>query len=294
MRNTLVFRLLKKVYRWAREKLYFGLILLPYGRKKHRKLLKTTDRLNNHTYTCFYRSPLQLEALTGPVLDHIAPTDSKTLNIQIFASSNGAEAYTVASALAKANPKLKFNIQASDLHQEMVEKAESSIYTLREITQGHSIPQEFILQTFDKQQGTDTYCVKEHLKSHVSFSTANLLTDDIQQSVCSADIIFIQNVLFHMPPTMATKVLGKIIPFMKNNSVLFIDGMELDMRTNILKNTQLSPLTYKLKSIYNYSRKHIDERWWGYYWGCEPYFALSKNRNYRYGTIFVKHKKNAS
>lgn len=287
IKSSLPYRFARSIYRFLKQRIFYGLFLLPYGRRKHRELLATSDRKNDHTYTSFYRSPVQLALLTGPVLDYLQPHKGKPLTINVFASSNGAEAYTIASALLAAHPHLDFHLYASDLHQSMVDKAKSATYSLQEITQGLDVSNEFMEQTFDKIDN-ELYRVKESIQNRITFSQADLLSDTLTQQFSRSDIVFAQNVLFHMPPDMARKAFKNIIHFLDTKSVLFIDGMEIDMRGELIKETGLLPLTTNIRKVYEYSRMHISDDWWNHYWGNEPYFPLARDKNYRYGTIFLK------
>jgi hypothetical protein len=49
----------------------------------------------------------------------------------------------------------------------------------------------------------------------------------------------------------------------------------------------LKPLDYKVKEIYDYSRRHIPACWWRYYYGNEPYCRYAKDKQARYATIFI-------
>lgn len=286
IKNSLPYRFLRSIYRFLKQKILYGLILLPYGRRKHRELLATSDRKNDHTYTSFYRSPVQLALLTGPVLNYLNKDNDEPITINVFASSNGAEAYTIASALLAAHPQLDFHLYASDLHQSMVDKANSATYSLQEITQGLDVSGKFMEQTFDKVEN-ELYRVKQPIRNRITFSQADLLSDTLNQQFARSDIVFAQNVLFHMPPAMARKAFDIIQSFLKPHSALFLDGMEIEMRVELMKKTKLTPLTKDIRAIYEYSRKHFPEDWWNYYWGNEPYFPLTSDKAYRYGTVFL-------
>jgi len=286
-KKSFLYRFLRGIYRLLVHKIYYGIILLGYGRRKHRQLLKASDRKNDHTYTSFYRSPVQLNVLCSSVIKYLNKPAGETLKINVFAGSNGSEAYTIASTLLMANPGLNFHIYASDLHQEMVGKANSASYTMQEITQGLDVADSFIVQTFDKT-GDDLYKVKDEIRKHITFEQADLLSDSLQKQFDKVDIVFAQNVLFHMPQELARKAFRKIVSFLKPHSVLFIDGMEIEMRVELIKKENLQPLTENQREIYNYSRKHISNKWWNYYWGNEPFSPFAKDKTFRYGTIFLK------
>src|SRR5205823_5112503 len=112
-------------------------------------------------YTCFFRSPAQLEAIAGPVIDFLLDANAsskKRLDILLFACSNGAEAYTIASTLMRAHPSLDLHIAASDLHEEMVARASAARYSKDEIRLSRHISDALINDTFDEDG--DAYIVK--------------------------------------------------------------------------------------------------------------------------------------
>ena len=103
--------ILKSIYRFMKYQVFYGTLLYSYGIARQRKLLKNADRSQSHTYTCFYRSPGQLEALIGPVMDFLnAGRKPGKLQINVFAGSEGAESYTFASVLMHKFPGLDFQI----------------------------------------------------------------------------------------------------------------------------------------------------------------------------------------
>lgn len=283
-KNSLVYKSARSIYRVLRTDLYFGVLHLPIGRAKHRKLLEKSARDNAHTYTCFCRSPPQLDVLVGPVIEALQQKGVRAPVINVFAGSNGSEAYTIASELFHRRPGLEFTIRASDLHRELVEKAESATYSIEEITQGVSVPAAFIARTFN--QVGDRYVVKPHLKQRVSFEQADLLSEELPRQFPAADLVFAQNVFFHLPPTLARKAFANVLKVAKPHARLFLDGMELDMRVELTRRAGLTPVDCKVREIYSYSRRHIPENWWDYYFGNEPYSYFSAHRLPRYCTIF--------
>ncbi len=266
----------------------YNVVLYPYGQWRHRALLKQANRSQAHTYTCFYRSPLQLEALTGPVVQYLATEGGKPakLRILLFACSNGAEAYTLAAVLMKACPQLDFQIEASDLHEEMVDKARSGIYLRDEVLCSDYASDEFIDDLFDKSG--QHFTVKPAIRSKVSFSCANLVNSDLSQRFQPADIVFAQNVLFHLNPAEARAAFINITGLLKERAALFVEGMDLDSKIALTQEFRLSPLKYKCRQIYEQSRTHISVAWWNYYYGAEPYSIMRRNRARRYGSIFVR------
>ncbi len=285
MKKGNIYHTLKAVYWFFVGKIIYDIFLYHYGKYKHKNLISTCIRSQTHTYTSFYRSPAQLNALLGPVLDFLKISGTDKLTISVFAGSNGAEAYTIASILSKYKPDLDFDITCSDLHEKTTAKAISASYKLYEITQGQNIPEDFIDYTFNKTG--DNYTVKDRIKKHVKFVKADLLDPHLANNFVNYDIIYLQNVLFHLPAEQAKQAFSHVLPLLKSRSALFIDGMELDMREELTRQHNLQPLKYKVAEIYRYSRKHIPRDWWNYYYGNEPYVFFKKWNTRRYCTIFL-------
>jgi len=267
----------------------YSAVLFPYGVKRHEHLLATCDRVDNHTYTCFLRAPAQLATLAGPVMDFLGSPQKtgRELELLMFACSNGAEVYTIASWLMQELPTLQFRIQASDLHQEMVDRCIAADYSADEALQSEYVSRAFVEATFDRKG--DRYIVKPAIRERVQFRQASLLDRDaLEQAFRPADIVTAQNVLFHMKPAMAREAFANAASFLKERSVLMVEGMDPDVRIEATKAHGLRPLTDNLRSIYSETRVHTPRDWWNYYWGTEPYFPLRKERDRRYGTIFVR------
>jgi chemotaxis protein methyltransferase CheR len=279
--------LVGNAYWFLKSKVLYGPVTYPYGVLKHTWLLATCDRTQSHTYTCFLRTPSQLEAVAGPVLEFLGGRAlGRPLEILVLACSNGAEAYTLASFLSKRLPDVDFRITAADLHQEMVESARAASYSEDEALQSQYVRPDFIAQTFDKVG--ERYVVKPEIRARVSFTQANLLDTELSKKLASADIVTAQNVLFHLKPNDARKAFDNIVKLLKPKSVLLVDGMDQPLRTELTLRHGLEPLDFKIKDIYQESRVHTPLDWWRYYWGSEPYSPFRRDRVRRYCTVFLK------
>jgi chemotaxis methyl-accepting protein methylase len=282
MRTGMLYKAAKTSYHFLRDDVLFSYLLYPYGKYKFNTNSVNKRKSQSHTYTSFYRSPLQLKVLTK----QIKQSSLDNLEIAVFAGSNGSEAYTIASHLSMSLPDLKFRIISSDLHPENIDMAEKAIYQKQHLRFIDDIPIQFIQHTFD-QKG-DILQVKDHIKNKVTFCVADLLDPKINEQFSCYDIVFLQNVLFHLDNSDAINTFKKIIKLVKPGGLFFIDGMNLDMREDLTEQFQLIPVTDYLEEIYNYSRKHIPRDWWNYYYGCEPINIFNKKRVHRYCTIFKK------
>lgn len=274
-------------FRWARARAY-DIFCLPHGLARHRALLESAERTQSYTYTCFYRAPEQLRTVSGPVLEYLGfPATDRRLDILVFAASNGAEVYTLASWLMQQCPNLDFHITASDLHPHMVERCVEADYSAAEALQSDYITQEFVEATFDRSG--ERYLVKPAIKAKTTFTQANLLDrKQLEQKFEAADIVLAQNVLFHLAPDNATIAFENCVRLLRSRAALLIEGMDPDLRIDLTRRHELQPLAANQKKIYNETRVHTPPDWWNHYWGSEPYLPLRKDKKRRYGTIFVR------
>lgn len=279
--------LLGNAYWFLKSKVLYGPVLYPYGVLKHTRLLATCERTQSHTYTCFYRTPTQLEALARPVYEFLGgPALKRPLDILVLACSNGAEAYTIASFLMRRRPELEFKITAADLHQEMVDYGRAASYLPEEALHSEYVDAAFVADTFDQVDGR--YVVKPHIRERVSFTQANLLDPELKNKFAPADVVTAQNVLFHLKPHDARAAFHNIVSLLKPRAALFIDGMDQPLRIELTEAHELEPLGWKTRQIYSETRVHTPPDWWRYYWGSEPYSPLRRDRARRYETVFLK------
>jgi chemotaxis protein methyltransferase CheR len=283
------FDTLRKAYRFVRSYVY-DVALYPYGVYRHHALLRSSERVSTHTYTCFYRAPAQLRALSGPVLDFLGNPQrtGERLDILLFACSSGAEVYTIASWLTQQLPGLNFHIHASDLHEELVEYARTAKYTHDEVWHSQYIDQTFVDATFERVD--DGYVVRPELRAKTSFRQANLLDGAaLRASFSEAPLVIAQNVLFHLSPAHATTAFENLTSLMAPRSVLLLEGMDLGLRSKLTASHGLRPLvTSDARQIYEETRVHTPRDWWNYYWGVEPFTPFHPDRERRYATIFVR------
>jgi chemotaxis protein methyltransferase CheR len=277
----------RKTLRFIKRDIFYDLLLYPYGKYKHQKIRASATRDDHHTHTAFYRSPGQLQALIGPVYTHLmSQTDSNALVICVFAGSNGAEAYTIASVLLNHFPKLSLTVHCSDLHQEKVEEAQRGIYSLKEITQDQAVPKQFLDDTFDRVG--NKYHVKPLIQKCVTFTRSDILNDTLSDKFPKSDIVCAQNVFCHMTESDAEKGFLNILSLTKDRSALFIDGMYPELRSKLTGQANLEPLAYNHKKIYKHSRMLLSPSWWSRYYGREPYLFFKREKIRRYSTIFLR------
>ena len=270
----------------ARRRIGYDFLLLPYALYKHQRINRIDAKNNRHTYTAFFRSPRQIKVLLQEGLGYLNLDPDAELTILVFASSNGAEAYTLASEMMFLFPERNFKIIASDLHGDLVEKSKKGSYSQGEVFGGRILDPEKIARTFEMR--SDQYVVREKIRSRCEFLQVDLLNRDHFKLLPKADIVLAQNVFFHMQEQDVRAAFRSIQGCLKQKAVLLIDGMNLDLRIDLTREFGLVPLKKYIRSIHQDARRHIPEKWWTYYFGIEPFRFMVGNRSRRYATIFLK------
>jgi len=268
-----------------RREVFYDWLMYPYGRIAYKRRIATAPRSQAHTYTKFYRSPAQLDVLASRVIPGLLnSSNERRLRIVIFACSTGAEAYTVASELSAKFPSLDFQIDASDLHEDMVRYAREARYTKNEIFFDDAIPDEFIDRTFEFDG--DQFVVRPELREKVTFGSVNLLDTEQIRATQPGHVVFAQNVLCHLGPADAKKAFSNIRKSLLPGGYLFLDGANLDVRQKLVESAELVPLPENLRLIHNDARANVSPDWWNYYYGVEPFMPFRSDKLLRYSTIY--------
>lgn len=253
---------------------------------RHRLILQFDSR-EDRTFTRFLRLPTQYEVLVGPVMDFLEVRKmDRPLSIIVLGCSNGAEAYSITSTLARHFPDIDFGIKAVDLDREMIRRAWGAGYSAEEVFTHNRITRSFVDDTFDELG--DRYVVKQELRGHVEFSVADVLDERSVGKLGKADIVFVQNLLVNLRRDKARIAFRHACSLMKQRAVMFLDGMDHDLRCRLTHRYGLTPLTYKLDQIYREAREERGTGWPYNYWGIEPFLLHPHDWQRRYGTIFVR------
>ena len=157
------------------------------------EIIKFIDAVStNETY--FYRGDNQFQALEEIILPNLF-SKRKKISIWSAGCSTGEEPYTIQMVLSKASNSCNWKgyseIYATDLSNEVIEKAKHAVYSGRTL---NFLPEEFKTKYFDKLND-DVYQVKETVRKKVIFNTHNLLKQPPPSS--HFDIVFCRNVMIY-------------------------------------------------------------------------------------------------
>ena len=118
----------------------------------------------------FYRNPEQWKFLTEEVFPKLIERFGNRLTIWSAACSTGDEPYSLVMALSKYVPLSQIKVIATDLSDEIIEKAKIGMYGHKSVT---SVPPEYKEKYFKKNG--DFYQISDEIKRCVEFKKHNLI-----------------------------------------------------------------------------------------------------------------------
>lgn len=171
--------------------------------------------------TAFFR-----EAHHFPILAEHAKRRPGSYNVWCAAASTGEEPYSIAMTLAETlgTGPGKFQIHATDIDTQVLEKAQSGIYRQEELrTLSPQQMQRFFLRGTGPHEGMVR--ARPELANMVSFAQLNLLANDWALSG-PFDVIFCRNVMIYFDKETQEKILRRFVPLLKPGGLLFAGHSE--------------------------------------------------------------------
>ncbi|MCE6960134.1 protein-glutamate O-methyltransferase [Cereibacter sphaeroides] len=181
--------------------------------------------------TDFYREATHFDVLVREIvpeaIQRSAPIPPR-LKIWSAASSEGAEAYTIAIVLAeclRAGKNFSYAILGTDISQRMLERAQRAIYTKEQLA---PIPAE--LRARYTMQGrapahAGTARMVPELRDRVQFMHLNLMdrTYPVDRDV---DVIFLRNVLIYFGAEDQASVVSRLVGHLRPGGYLIVGHSE--------------------------------------------------------------------
>lgn len=171
--------------------------------------------------TAFFR-----EAHHFPILAEHAKRRRGSFNVWSTAASTGEEPWSIAMTLAEtlgAGPG-KFQVYASDIDTQVLEKAQAAIYRQEELrTLSPQQLQRFFLRGTGPHTGMVR--VRSELASTVSYARLNLLAPEWVVPG-PFDAIFCRNVMIYFDKETQEKILRRFVPLLKPGGLLFAGHSE--------------------------------------------------------------------
>jgi SAM-dependent methyltransferase len=235
--------------------------------------------------TFFFRNRPQLELARR--LSHETRTPN-SLAITVLASSLGAEVYSILWTIRTKRPDLKVVTTAVDISTEALELAKNGVYPLgySELAKEHVlafVTKEEMVGLFDSER--DRVRVKAWLREGITWSVGDAADPQLATLLGPQDMVFANNFLFHMYPADAERCLRNIVRLVRPGGYLFISGIDLDIRTRVVGELKLEPITDLIEDIHN-GDPSLTGDWPSIYWGLEPFNTRGRDWRGRYSTVF--------
>jgi chemotaxis protein methyltransferase CheR len=173
----------------------------------------------------FFRDQKPFDQFNEMVLPHLleARAAKRSFRIWSAACSSGQEPYTLAMLLKEHADKLagwRVEIVATDLSNEILDKAKEGLYSQFEVQRG--LPIAHLVKYFVQVGGR--WQIEDSLRKMIKFQPFNLL-DDLS-SLGGFDVVFCRNVLIYFDTPAKTKVLNGVADLLPADGFLYLGGAE--------------------------------------------------------------------
>ncbi len=194
--------------------------------KDERLLTEVTDAMTTNE-SFFFRDKQPFESFRETVLPKIVESrraaGRNVIRIWSAACSSGQEPYTLAMMLKEEEASLKgmrFEIIATDLSTEIIEKARKGVYTQFEVQRG--LPIQLLLKYF--QQVGEQWQIDRSIRDMIAIKQFNLLNDFTVLGLF--DIVYCRNVLIYFDQPTKSDILARVSKLMPEDGVLYLGGAE--------------------------------------------------------------------
>jgi chemotaxis protein methyltransferase CheR len=175
--------------------------------------------------TFFFRDKIPFDHLREAVLPALvqARAARRSLRIWCAASSTGQEPYSIAMCLKEASHLFagwRTEIVATDLSQEVLEKARAGIYSQFEVQRG--LPIQMLVKHFT--QNGELWQLDSEIRGMVQHRQLNLLQDF--SHLGTFDIVFCRNVLIYFDQPTKTNIFERIARMLEPDGVLALGAAE--------------------------------------------------------------------
>jgi chemotaxis protein methyltransferase CheR len=173
----------------------------------------------------FFRDKIPFEHFRDTIIPTLLTARNAQRRIRIWcaASSTGQEPYSLAMSLkemGEVTAGWRIEIIATDLSNEVLEKAKAGIYSQFEVQRG--LPIALLIKYFT--QNADTWQIAPDIRAMVQFRPLNLLGDFAHLGVF--DVVFCRNVLIYFDQETKTDVLERLARVTDRDGYLVLGAAE--------------------------------------------------------------------
>lgn len=167
----------------------------------------------------FYRNPAQWQTLENEILPQLLNKFQTPLKIWSAACSTGDEPYSLAMVLGEFLSFDKFQILATDLDLEVLDKAKKGFFTQKSLK---GLPEKY-RKRYIIEESSGGARVSDELKSCIQFKQHNLLKDPYPTGL---HMIVCRNVLIYFTEEAKDEVYHKFSDSLCKQGILFVGSTE--------------------------------------------------------------------
>jgi Methylase of chemotaxis methyl-accepting proteins len=279
---------------WKRipPRLYSAPLVYSFGSFLHRRTCASKQRFTLNTdftvfNTFFLRNAPHFDVLQ--LLMRERPNGS-AVRIASIGCSSGAELYTARWVISSARPDLRITAIGVDLNHIALAKAESGLYSRHE----HELMrlQEGALDRLCDGSPTalfmregDLLRISPRLMVNNSWVLRDACDTSLAKAIGSYDVVLANNMLCHMYDSEADACMRNIATLLSPGGYLFIYGVDLDVKTRVVKSLGLQPVDDEIEETYLADWNAL-AHWPFTYWGREPLNKRRRDWKVRYASVY--------
>lgn len=185
--------------------------------------------------TEFFRNPELFFELQGIIREY--SKNISRLKVWSAACSMGCEPYSIAMLIDDINPRLKVDILATDIDNNILKKAECGEY--------QSVEMKNVNETFKRKYFNfinNKYIISEKIKSMVTFKKQDLILDKYDTNF---DLIVCRNVIIYFKNDVKMEIFKKFSNSLKKGGMLFVGATESIYNYKDFQLEKVSTFIYK-------------------------------------------------
>ena len=165
----------------------------------------------------FYRNGTRWAVLQNKILPKILQANKRP-KIWSAACSTGEEPYSLAMVMSHFMPMSQVQILATDLDENVIQKAKLGLYPERSLAE---VPKDIQAKYFEKEGSF--YKVKDEVKRTVTFKKHNLLKDTYESNM---DLIVCRNVMIYFTEEAKDQIYMNFSKSLRPGGILFVGSTE--------------------------------------------------------------------
>jgi chemotaxis protein methyltransferase CheR len=194
------------------------------GSNAERLIVEVVEAMTTNE-SFFFRDKIPFEHFRDVMMPALLASRATQNRIRIWcaAASTGQEPYSLAMSLKEMGSRIagwRIEIVATDLSNEVLEKAKAGIYSQFEVQRG--LPIQLLVRYFS--QIGDTWQIAPEIRAMVQYRPLNLLADF--SHLGTFDVVFCRNVLIYFDQPTKTAVLERLARITDRNGYLVLGAAE--------------------------------------------------------------------